>query len=70
MLNDCSRGDTQDYADLDKLAKRFLKGGNGAAEGEEKVLPSRAYIQEVVEELKRESRESVQYVLKPLKMQF
>ncbi|CAO2814655.1 unnamed protein product [Amaranthus hypochondriacus] len=48
-----SRGDTQDYADLDKLAKRFLKGGNGVAEDEEKDLPSRAYVQEVVEELKK-----------------
>lgn len=49
----CSRGDTQDYADLDKLAKRFLRGGGGTAEGEGKVVPSRAYIQEVVEELKK-----------------
>lgn len=50
----CSRGDTQDYADLDKLAKRFLRGGGGIAEGEDKVAaPSRAYIQEVVEELKK-----------------
>lgn len=48
-----SRGDTQDYADLDKLAKRFLRGGGGTAEGEGKVVPSRAYIQEVVEELKK-----------------
>lgn len=48
-----SRGDTQDYADLDKLAKRFLRGGHGTAEGEDKVVPSRAYIQEVVEELKK-----------------
>ncbi|XP_021767366.1 DNA repair protein RAD5A-like [Chenopodium quinoa] len=47
-----SRGDTQDYADLDKLAKRFLRGGRGTAEGEAKVVPSKAYIQEVVDELK------------------
>jgi len=46
-----SRGDTQDFADLDKLAKRFLRGGRGSAEA--KVVPSRAYIQEVVEELRR-----------------
>lgn len=48
-----SRGDTQDFADLNKLAKRFLRGGHGAAEGEAKVVPSRAYIQEVVEELRK-----------------
>ncbi|KAL2937566.1 DNA repair protein RAD5A [Bienertia sinuspersici] len=48
-----SRGDTQDYADLDKLAKRFLRGGHGTAEDEEKVAPSRAFIQEVVEDLKK-----------------
>lgn len=48
-----SRGDTQDFADLNKLAKRFLRGGRDAAEGEAKVVPSRAYIQEVVEELRK-----------------
>lgn len=48
-----SRGDTQDFADLNKLAKRFLRGDRGAAEGEAKVVPSRAYIQEVVEELRK-----------------
>ncbi|KAJ8446099.1 hypothetical protein Cgig2_017601 [Carnegiea gigantea] len=47
------RGDTQDFADLNKLAKRFLRGDRGAAEGEAKVVPSRAYIQEVVEELRK-----------------
>lgn len=48
-----SRGDTQEYADLDKLAKRFLKGGQQAANGESDSVPSKAYIQEVVEELRR-----------------
>ncbi|XP_074312449.1 DNA repair protein RAD5A [Silene latifolia] len=47
-----SRGDTQDFADLDKLAKRFLRG-DPAAEGEDKIVPSKAYIQEVVEELRK-----------------
>ncbi|KAL3324815.1 hypothetical protein AABB24_038758 [Solanum stoloniferum] len=45
-----SRGDTQEFSDLSKLAKRFLKGGKETGEG--KDVPSRAYIQEVVEELR------------------
>ncbi|KAL7595457.1 hypothetical protein Lser_V15G28940 [Lactuca serriola] len=50
-----SRGDTQEFSDLDKLAKRFLKGGgNNKEQGEEgKEMPSKAYIQEVVEELRK-----------------
>ncbi|XVF19793.1 hypothetical protein REPUB_Repub11eG0141500 [Reevesia pubescens] len=47
-----SRGDTQEYSDLNKLAKRFLRGGN-TVEGEAKDVPSRAYVQEVVEELRK-----------------
>ncbi|XP_024984826.1 DNA repair protein RAD5A isoform X1 [Cynara cardunculus var. scolymus] len=47
-----SRGDTQEFSDLDKLAKRFLKGGKDTME-EGKEMPSRAYIQEVVEELRK-----------------
>ncbi|RVX20005.1 DNA repair protein RAD5A [Vitis vinifera] len=47
------RGDTQEFSDLNKLAKHFLKGGQNALEGETKDLPSRAYIQEVVEELRK-----------------
>lgn len=45
-----SRGDTQEFSDLNKLAKRFLKGGKETGEG--KDVLSRAYIQEVVEELR------------------
>ncbi|WCJ41699.1 DNA/RNA helicase protein [Euphorbia peplus] len=49
-----SRGDTQEYSDLNKLAKRFLKVGQNALEGEETSdVPSRAYVQEVVEELQK-----------------
>ncbi|XP_044482430.1 DNA repair protein RAD5A isoform X2 [Mangifera indica] len=48
-----SRGDTQEYADLNKLAKRFLKGSHNELEGEAKEMPSRAYVQEVVEELRK-----------------
>ncbi|KAL2981643.1 hypothetical protein AAZX31_13G301500 [Glycine max] len=48
-----SRGDTQEFADLNKLAKRFLRGTYTASEGEVKDTPSRAYVQEVVEELRK-----------------
>ncbi|KAI3886869.1 hypothetical protein MKX03_037179 [Papaver bracteatum] len=48
-----SRGDTQEYSDLNKLAKRFLRGGQDAVQGESPDAPSRAYIQEVVEELRK-----------------
>ncbi|XP_063943456.1 DNA repair protein RAD5A isoform X2 [Daucus carota subsp. sativus] len=48
-----SRGDTQEYSDLNKLAKRFLKGGSSLMEGEAKDMPSRAYVQEVVEEIRK-----------------
>ncbi|WVY99298.1 hypothetical protein V8G54_025368 [Vigna mungo] len=48
-----SRGDTQDFADLNKLAKRFLRGTYNASDGEVKEAPSRAYVQEVVEELRK-----------------
>ncbi|KAF6150384.1 hypothetical protein GIB67_034083 [Kingdonia uniflora] len=47
------RGDTQEFADLNKLSKRFLKGGQDVAEGDSDVLPSKAYIEEVVEELRK-----------------
>ncbi|KAL6899143.1 hypothetical protein ACP4OV_005801 [Aristida adscensionis] len=48
-----SRGDTQEFADLNKLAKRFLHGGNGAVNGDSSCLPSKAYIEEVVQELQK-----------------
>ncbi|CAI9105535.1 OLC1v1004474C1 [Oldenlandia corymbosa var. corymbosa] len=48
-----SRGDTQEFSDLNKLARRFLKGGKEIAEGQTRDVPSRAYIQEVVEELQK-----------------
>ncbi|KAJ4843600.1 DNA repair protein rad5a [Turnera subulata] len=43
-----SRGDTQEYSDLSKLAKRFVKD-----EGEAKDMPPRAFVQEVMEELQK-----------------
>ncbi|KAJ1279353.1 hypothetical protein BS78_04G149100 [Paspalum vaginatum] len=48
-----SRGDTQEFADLNKLAKRFLRGGNGPVNRDSSCLPSRAYIEEVVQELQK-----------------
>ena len=48
-----SRGDTQEFADLNKLAKRFLRGTFNTSDGEVKEAPSRAYVQEVVEELRK-----------------
>lgn len=48
-----SRGDTQEFADLNKLAKRFLHGGNNSANGDSSSLPSKAYIEEVVQELRK-----------------
>ncbi|XP_011654243.1 DNA repair protein RAD5A isoform X1 [Cucumis sativus] len=47
-----SRGDTQEYSDLNKLAKRFLKGTPNTQVGEGRDLPSHAYVQEVMEELR------------------
>ncbi|XP_062105253.1 DNA repair protein RAD5A isoform X2 [Humulus lupulus] len=47
-----SRGDTQEFSDLSKLAKRFLKGSKNSVEGEDKDVPSKAYVQEVLEELR------------------
>lgn len=44
-----SRGDTQQYADLNKLAKRFLQPHSDAGCG---TGPSRAYVEEVVEGLR------------------
>jgi DNA repair protein RAD5 len=40
----CSRADTQKYADLDKLAQRFLEGVQS---------DSRAYVEEVVEDIRQ-----------------
>lgn len=48
-----SRGDTQEFSDLNKLARRFLKDGQDIVEGKVKDVPSRAYIQEVMEELRK-----------------
>lgn len=48
-----SRGDTQEYSDLNKLAKRFLKGRQDENDEEAGDAPSKAYVQQVVEELSK-----------------
>ncbi|KAG8370367.1 hypothetical protein BUALT_Bualt14G0109700 [Buddleja alternifolia] len=45
-----SRGDTQEYADLNKLARRFLQTH---PDSDTQTGPSRAYVEEVVENLKK-----------------
>ncbi|KAL8480941.1 hypothetical protein ACS0TY_027455 [Phlomoides rotata] len=48
-----SRGDTQEYSDLNKLARRFLKGGLDNVDGQPTEAPSRAYVEEVMDELRK-----------------
>ncbi|PRQ36459.1 putative DNA helicase chromatin remodeling SNF2 family [Rosa chinensis] len=52
-----SRGDSQKYADLDKLARIFLEASQDASTSKQSV-PSRAYVEEVVEGIRKgENRE-------------
>ncbi|CAA6663709.1 unnamed protein product [Spirodela intermedia] len=48
-----SRSDTQDFSDLNKLAKRFLKGGRVSSNVDSKDMPSSAYVEELVNELRK-----------------
>ncbi|PKA47564.1 Putative SWI/SNF-related matrix-associated actin-dependent regulator [Apostasia shenzhenica] len=48
-----SRGDTKEFADLNKLAKRFLKGSKDCLSGDSSAVLSKAYVMEVVEELSK-----------------
>ncbi|CAI0398124.1 unnamed protein product [Linum tenue] len=48
-----SRGDTQEFSDMNKLAKRLLKGGQSILQGTDPGAPSVAYVQEVVDELQK-----------------
>ncbi|XP_010542930.1 PREDICTED: putative SWI/SNF-related matrix-associated actin-dependent regulator of chromatin subfamily A member 3-like 3 [Tarenaya hassleriana] len=51
-----SRADSQRYADLDRLAKRFLD--NNMDSMSQKPAPSRAYVEEVIEDIRKgESKE-------------
>ncbi|XP_073283155.1 DNA repair protein RAD5A-like [Primulina huaijiensis] len=51
-----SRGDTQEFSDLNKLEGRFLKAGQEGVDSNAKDAPSRAYIQEVVEDLRKKEQ--------------
>ncbi|CAN0900454.1 DNA repair protein RAD5A [Linum grandiflorum] len=48
-----SRGDTQEYSEMNKLAKRLLKSGQSTLQRHDQDVPSVAYIQEVVNELQK-----------------
>lgn len=48
----CSRGDSQKFADLDKLARRFLEANSDSASSAP-TAPTRAYVEEVVDGLRR-----------------
>ncbi|KQJ81446.1 DNA repair protein RAD5B [Brachypodium distachyon] len=47
-----SKADTNKYTDLDELAQRFLEGVQSDS-GRLAVVPSRAYVEEVVEEIRQ-----------------
>uniref|UniRef100_A0ACD5ZUR4 Uncharacterized protein n=1 Tax=Avena sativa TaxID=4498 RepID=A0ACD5ZUR4_AVESA len=47
-----SKADTKKYTDLDELAQRFLEGVHGDP-GRHAIVPSRAYVEEVVEEIRQ-----------------
>lgn len=46
----CSRGDTEKYADLNKLARRFLQSQQDSTSSQ--TCPSRAYVNDVVQDLR------------------
>lgn len=49
-----SRGDTGEFSDLDKLARRFLDGSSSIpGENEKGAALSKAYVQEVVDDLRK-----------------
>ncbi|XP_058078009.1 DNA repair protein RAD5B isoform X2 [Magnolia sinica] len=48
-----SRGDTQEYSDLNKLARLFLEGHPSKSTDPISSAPTRAYIEEVVEGIRR-----------------
>ncbi|KAL3522604.1 hypothetical protein ACH5RR_015438 [Cinchona calisaya] len=48
-----SRGDIQEFYDVNKLARLFLKGGEGIMEGQVRV-PLQIYPEEVVEVLQKQ----------------
>lgn len=48
----CSRADPGKYADIDQVAQQFLEGVQSFS-GRQNVVPSRAYVEEVVEEIRQ-----------------
>ncbi|PON98715.1 TNF receptor-associated factor [Trema orientale] len=48
----CSRGDSQKFADLNKLAKRFLES-NSDSVSSAPMAPTKAYVEEVVDGIRR-----------------
>ncbi|XXG45426.1 hypothetical protein AAC387_Pa02g0510 [Persea americana] len=48
-----SRGDTQQYTDLNKLARQFLEGKSSDPADRASSAPTRAYVEEVVEGIRR-----------------
>ncbi|KAH7302007.1 hypothetical protein KP509_23G052300 [Ceratopteris richardii] len=48
-----SRGDTEEFSDLGKLARRFLDGGTPKTENERNIQVSRAYVEEVVDDIRK-----------------
>ncbi|KAM0938919.1 putative DNA helicase chromatin remodeling SNF2 family [Dioscorea sansibarensis] len=48
-----SRGDNQEYADLNKLARHFLEGTTQNSANSTSSAPTRAYVEEVVEGIRR-----------------
>jgi DNA repair protein RAD5 len=51
-----ARGDTQQYSDMNKLARRFLLGSQMSVNGDSCSAPSKAYVEEVVKEIRNGER--------------
>jgi DNA repair protein RAD5 len=49
----CSRADPKKYADLNQLAQQFLEGVQQSSSGRQNVVPSLAYVEGVVEEIRQ-----------------
>eukprot|EP00250_Pteridium_aquilinum_P000164 c1018_g1_i1 orf=187-3477(+) len=51
-----SRGDTEEYADMEKLAKRLVSGRKAKEASSTGLMPTKAFVQEVVEDLQRNDK--------------
>jgi hypothetical protein len=65
-----SRGDTQEFSDLYKLAKRFLKGSHKPKKGKLKMSLHELIFKRSWKTCIKGKKESVRYVLKHSKMQY